>query len=575
MALDPIVSLTVAVAESPGSYAFLLGSGVSRDSGVPTGAEVFWQTVGALYRLENETEETPDQAQLGDWLEQTERANLNYSGMLELLVPALEDRRAYLAGFFKGHEHGESHHRLAALAARGLIRVFVTTNFDRLLEHALREAGLEPVVVTSDADLSRAPAREHVPCYVLKVHGDYLQQTIRNTAAELAALEPGVAGELRSIIDRSGLVVIGYSGSDEAIADAIRARSSRYSLYWISRGELGEPARSLVETNAGFIIVRPDAGSFLADLERRLAVYEAHPSGETPELVNAEVLALLRAGDAIGLRELLKNERRAIERAAEPAILERQSQNSSDALVSFAELMAPLLERYLAASFPLIEHDSPLWDEQVRSLAELTGKSYFDSGYVMWIQMPRWLGWWLANACGGFAVAVDNLRAVRALLEANVDRYRETLGTLIPGESTARVGESVMRALVPGTNYKVPYFEQLLLALAGSEFFRERYPEFAGSGERVLTALNDFNFLATLYAGAHESHLVGTWTIYNEGGLKLSQRLRENVAFRARVAEQALDVSVEELGAQGQDWLEAAYSQAGYRRSDAHLRLDD
>jgi len=41
MPLDPIVSLTIAVAESPGSYAFLLGSGVSRDAGVPTGAEVF------------------------------------------------------------------------------------------------------------------------------------------------------------------------------------------------------------------------------------------------------------------------------------------------------------------------------------------------------------------------------------------------------------------------------------------------------------------------------------------------------------------------------------------------------
>jgi hypothetical protein len=36
MPLDPIVSLTIAVAESPGSYAFLLGSGVSRDAGVPT-----------------------------------------------------------------------------------------------------------------------------------------------------------------------------------------------------------------------------------------------------------------------------------------------------------------------------------------------------------------------------------------------------------------------------------------------------------------------------------------------------------------------------------------------------------
>jgi hypothetical protein len=55
-ALDPIVSLSVAIAESPRSYAFLLGSGVSRDAGVLTGTDVFWRTVGALYRLEtNET----------------------------------------------------------------------------------------------------------------------------------------------------------------------------------------------------------------------------------------------------------------------------------------------------------------------------------------------------------------------------------------------------------------------------------------------------------------------------------------------------------------------------------------
>jgi SIR2-like domain len=359
MALDPIVSLTIAVAESPGSYAFLLGSGVSRDAGVPTGMEVFWQTVGALYRLENETEETPEHEQLADWLIQTGRAGLNYSGILELLAPAQEDRRAYLAGFFEGREPGEAHRRLADLAARRLIRVFITTNFDRLLEHALQEVGLEPVVVTSDADLSRAPAREHVPCYVLKPHGDYLQQTIRNTVAELAELERGVAGELRSIIDRSGLVVIGYSGSDEAIAEAIRARSSRYSLYWVSRGELGEPGRSLVETNAGLTIIRPDAASFLADLDRRLAVYAAHPSGETPELLNAEVISLLRVGDDIGLRELLKVQRRALEHEAEPAILDRQNQNTYDALAEFAELMTPLLERYLAVSFPLIEHDSP------------------------------------------------------------------------------------------------------------------------------------------------------------------------------------------------------------------------
>lgn len=42
MALDPIVALSVAIAEAPGSYAVFVGSGVSRDAGVPTGSEVLW-----------------------------------------------------------------------------------------------------------------------------------------------------------------------------------------------------------------------------------------------------------------------------------------------------------------------------------------------------------------------------------------------------------------------------------------------------------------------------------------------------------------------------------------------------
>src|SRR4051794_18496020 len=121
MPLDPIVSLAVAVAESPGSYAFFLGSGVSRDAGVPTGADVFWQTVGALYRLENDMEETPGRDELSVWLEQSSRGHLTYSAILELIAPSQEERRAYLAHFFEGCKPGASHRRLASLAAVGQI----------------------------------------------------------------------------------------------------------------------------------------------------------------------------------------------------------------------------------------------------------------------------------------------------------------------------------------------------------------------------------------------------------------------------------------------------------------------
>jgi hypothetical protein len=313
MALDPIVSLSVAIAEAPGSYAFFLGSGVSRDAGVPTGSEVLWQAVGELYRLETQTGETPPRERLSEWLDETDRSGIDYSSVLEEIAPDPATRRDYLAKHFEGVEPGAAHTRLADLADRGLVKVFVTTNFDRLLERALQARGIEPVVVASDADLDAAPRREHARCYVLKPHGDYLQQTIRNTSAELRELTPLIAHEFAEVVDRYGLVMLGYSGGDEAIADALRARRSRYGLYWVTRGALAEPARALVEAVDGRVIVRGGAAELITDLDGRLAVFEAQPSGMTPLTVHDEVILLLRRGDQIGLRELLRTERRELE----------------------------------------------------------------------------------------------------------------------------------------------------------------------------------------------------------------------------------------------------------------------
>ena len=47
----------------------------------------------------------------------------------------------------------------------------------------------------------------------MKAHGDYLQETIRNTPSELTVLDPKLTEELRAIVDHYGLLVIGWSGS--------------------------------------------------------------------------------------------------------------------------------------------------------------------------------------------------------------------------------------------------------------------------------------------------------------------------------------------------------------------------
>jgi phosphoglycolate phosphatase-like HAD superfamily hydrolase len=269
MTLDPVVSLSAAIAEAPGSYAFVLGSGVSSDAGVPTGQEVFWRAVAELYRTAHAAEEMPGEEELARWLAEISlRAKLTYSEVLEEVAPDAPTRRAYLAKHFAQVEPGPTHELLAQLAERGLVRVFVTTNFDRLLERALQARGIEPLVITSDADVAAAPNREHADCVVLKPHGDYLQENIRNTPAELAGLEPGMTTELQEVVDRYGLVVLGYSGSDEALSNALRRRTGRYGLYWVARAELAAPARGLVEAVGGRLIVRRNASEFLGELER-------------------------------------------------------------------------------------------------------------------------------------------------------------------------------------------------------------------------------------------------------------------------------------------------------------------
>jgi hypothetical protein len=119
MPLDPIVSLSVALAEAPGTCAFLLGSGVSRDAGVPTGHEIMRDGLRKLRQLETESTEPAADAELDAWLVETGREHITYSELLELIAPDQGVRREYLATFFDGREPRRSHEMLASLAERG------------------------------------------------------------------------------------------------------------------------------------------------------------------------------------------------------------------------------------------------------------------------------------------------------------------------------------------------------------------------------------------------------------------------------------------------------------------------
>ncbi len=274
---DPVTQAAFSIHENKGVFALLLGSGISRSAEVPTG----WEITLDLVRRVAEAEGVEEQADWAKWYVETEGKEPDYSDLLAKLATTQAERRAILHGYIEpdddDREEGRklptaAHKAIARLVRSGHIRVIVTTNFDRLIENALREEGVEPTVVSSVDALKGAEPLAHTACYVFKVHGDYKDTRILNTEEELDGYPEQYDTLLDRIFDEYGVITCGWSGEwDHALRSSItRAPSRRYPLFWASRGELKGKAKDLSDLRGGITIPIDGADSFFGDLVERV-----------------------------------------------------------------------------------------------------------------------------------------------------------------------------------------------------------------------------------------------------------------------------------------------------------------
>lgn len=278
---DPATQLAFSVYENKGVFAVLLGSGLSRAAEIPTG----WEITLDLIRRVALAQGVEDQTDWAAWYRDKTAAEPNYSALLEELASSPEERRSILHSYIEPNEEDReegrkvptaAHNAIADLVRGGYIRVIVTTNFDRLMENALRERGIEPTVVASVDALAGAEPITHSTCYVLKLHGDYKDARILNTEEELSGYPPPYDELLDRILDEHGLIVCGWSGEwDHALrAVFLRAPNRRYSMFWAARGNLGAGAQELVDHRRGRVIPIADADVFFSSLRQRVETLE-------------------------------------------------------------------------------------------------------------------------------------------------------------------------------------------------------------------------------------------------------------------------------------------------------------
>ena len=275
--VDPRVALATSMYAAPGVYAVLVGSGMSRAAGIPTGWEVVQDLIRQIARAEGvsggDADEEPEV-----WWARSGRGEPRYDVLLDALAPTDAARQALLRGYFDPRPPvgpitpTDGHRALAWLCASGLVRVIMTTNFDRLLERALEEAGASPQVIAGASGVEGMTPLVHARSTVIKLHGDWATLGMRNTPDELREYPAEIRRLLDRVLDEYGLVVVGWSGEyDVALADAIAAcPSRRYPTYWATfQGAVTETATRHIAQRPTAVIDTTGADEFLIDLAQR------------------------------------------------------------------------------------------------------------------------------------------------------------------------------------------------------------------------------------------------------------------------------------------------------------------
>lgn len=236
---------------------WFLGAGASAASKIPTAYHMTWEFKRALFcsanrvpvsscgDLSDEFVRNRIQSYCNSLADAPEKnSDAEYSYYFAKAYPNEEDRRQYIDKLVANGEPSFGHLALSALVRINAVQMLWTTNFDRMVEDSIvrlcgTSSKLNVATLGSHVSARLAMAEARFPLYT-KLHGDFQSVKLKNTKSELQAQDEELRECLTDSVRSRGLAVVGYSGRDKSIMDALRAgldggRGYPKGLFWFTR----------------------------------------------------------------------------------------------------------------------------------------------------------------------------------------------------------------------------------------------------------------------------------------------------------------------------------------------------
>ncbi len=235
--------IVASMSQQNSTFSIFLGAGASIQSGIPLASNLIKHWREIFYQRFGEKQDKDKFLASHSWFGSPDE----YGVLFELLYDTASQRRQYIETEIESCLPSIGYVYLVGLLEKGVFNTVFTTNFDDLLNEScyMFSSHLRPVVCAHDSSLEFIRLSSTRP-KIIKVHGDFLFDNIKNTVRETESLGENTLEKLSQISREGGMIVVGYSGCDRSVMDAFRVLLSRrdafpHGVYWCTTtGRLSE-----------------------------------------------------------------------------------------------------------------------------------------------------------------------------------------------------------------------------------------------------------------------------------------------------------------------------------------------
>lgn len=217
---------------------FLLGAGCSINSGCMAASKLVFEFKKRIYCVNHgiqlNRDVLIDETRLGEALKKEfpiESGINQYSYFFERCFPNAYDRNQFIKNEFHDKKPSFGYLCFANYLISKKVRYVLTTNFDLLIERAVRR-------IDEEYDLVNVSENETPylsgALNIVKLHGDYNYDRLKNTESELRSISDSLLNTLLNISAKK-IYVLGYSGQDISVMSFIESYLKKHmntQLIW-------------------------------------------------------------------------------------------------------------------------------------------------------------------------------------------------------------------------------------------------------------------------------------------------------------------------------------------------------